>query len=62
MNKKDGNFLMYLDDILTALLRIAEYIGGYDFEQFKKDNRTVDAVIRNFGIIEPSNLKEVEYV
>ena len=31
--------------------RIAEYIKGYDFEHFKKDYKTVDAVIRNFEII-----------
>jgi len=31
--------------------RIADYIGGYNFDDFKKDNKTVDAVIRNFEII-----------
>lgn len=31
--------------------RIAEYIKGYTFAGFKKDNKTVDAVIRNFEII-----------
>ncbi|NOZ47937.1 MAG: DUF86 domain-containing protein [Chlorobi bacterium] len=31
--------------------RIAEYIEGYDFEHFKKDYKTIDAVIRNFEII-----------
>ena len=33
------------------MTRIAEYLEGYTFEQFKKDNKTVDAVIRNFEII-----------
>jgi uncharacterized protein with HEPN domain len=42
---------MYLQDLLLAMTRIAEYLEGYDFEQFKKDNKTVDAVIRNFEII-----------
>jgi uncharacterized protein with HEPN domain len=42
---------MFLDDIQTAMSRIAEYIKGYDFEHFKKDYKTVDAVIRNFEII-----------
>ena len=42
---------MFLDDILLAMNRIAEYIEGYDFEHFKKDYKTVDAVIRNFEII-----------
>ena len=42
---------MFLDDIQLAMNRIAEYIKGYDFEHFKKDYKTVDAVIRNFEII-----------
>ena len=31
--------------------RIQEYISGLDFAHFKKDYKTVDAVIRNFEII-----------
>jgi len=31
--------------------RIAEYIEGFSFVEFKKDYKTVDAVIRNFEII-----------
>ena len=42
---------MYLEDILTAFNRIAEYIEGYTFIDFKRDYKTVDAVIRNFEII-----------
>ena len=34
-----------------AMSRIAEYVQGYDFKRFKKDFKTVDAVIRNFEII-----------
>lgn len=52
---------MYLDDIQTAMGRIAEYIDGYDFDRFKKDYRTVDAVIRNFEVIGEAsrNLDEI---
>lgn len=42
---------MYLEDILLSINRIEEYIDGFDFEKFEKDNKTVDAVIRNFEII-----------
>lgn len=35
----------------TAMSRIAEYIEGYDFAHFKKDYKTVDAVVRNFEVI-----------
>ena len=42
---------MYLEDLLLAMNRIGEYIEGLSFIDFKKDYRTVDAVIRNFEII-----------
>ena len=51
MKKEDRNYLMYLEDIVRSMSRIAEYIEGYTFDQFKKDYKTVDAVIRNFEII-----------
>ncbi|MBK7389941.1 MAG: DUF86 domain-containing protein [Bacteroidia bacterium] len=31
--------------------RVQEYIMGLNFNQFKNDHKTVDAVIRNFEII-----------
>lgn len=51
MKKKDNTYTMYLQDILTSLDRIIQYIQGFRFRQFKQDNKTVDAVIRNFEII-----------
>ena len=42
---------MFLEDMHLAMGRIAEYINGLTFIQFKHDYRTVDAVIRNFEII-----------
>ncbi|MFC2106852.1 DUF86 domain-containing protein [Bacteroidota bacterium] len=42
---------MYLEDILIAISRIEEYIAELSFDKFKKDYKTVDAVIRNFEII-----------
>ena len=48
---------MFLDDIQLAMSRIAEYIKGYDFERFKKDYKTIDAVIRNFEIIGEASKK-----
>lgn len=42
---------MYLTDIQTAMSRIAEYIQNYSFPEFKRDYKTVDAVIRNFEVI-----------
>jgi len=37
--------------------RIADYIEGYNFDDFKKDNKTVDAGIRNFEIIGEASKK-----
>lgn len=42
---------MFLEDLLNAMTLIAEYIEGYSFTEFKRDYKTVDAVIRNFEII-----------
>ena len=42
---------MYLEDIQMAMNRIDEYISGLNFIDFKRDYKTVDAVIRNFEII-----------
>ena len=64
MKKEERNYTMYLQDLLVAMSRIAEYLEGYTFDQFKKDYKTVDAVIRNFEIIGeasknlPSHIKE----
>ncbi len=51
MKKEDRTYRLFLEDIQLAMSRIAEYIDGYDFTSFKKDFKTVDAVIRNFEVI-----------
>lgn len=51
MKKSSRTDTLYLKDIQTSMGRIAEYIEGSDFDTFKKDYKTVDAVIRNFEII-----------
>lgn len=51
MKKENRTYRMYLEDIQLSMNRIAEYIDGLTFAQFKKDYKTVDAVIRNFEII-----------
>ena len=51
MKREDRSYQMYLEDIQFAMERIAEYIGSMAFIEFKRDYKTVDAVIRNFEII-----------
>ena len=56
---------LYLDDIIEAIKKIDEYRECLTFQDFSKDNKTVDAVIRNFEIIGeaakriPSGIKEM---
>jgi len=51
MKEKERTYRMYIDDIIMAINRIFEYTEGYGFIDFKRDYKTVDAVIRNFEII-----------
>jgi len=49
MSKRDS--ALYLQDILTATEKIEEYIQGLSAQEFNKDWKTIDAVIRNLEII-----------
>ena len=40
-----------IEDILDSIVRIQRYIKGMSFDQFSQDEKTIDAVLRNFGII-----------
>lgn len=42
---------MYLRDLHLAMVRIHEYLEGLEYIDFERDNKTIDAVIRNFEII-----------
>jgi len=55
--KKDNRtYTHFLEDIVDSILKIFEYTDSYTFTNFKNDNKTVDAVIRNLEIIgEASN-------
>jgi uncharacterized protein with HEPN domain len=45
------DFRAYLEDVLDAAARIRDYVAGLTLETFRKDPRTVDAVVRNREII-----------
>jgi uncharacterized protein with HEPN domain len=49
MSKRDPSLLV--EDILESANKVLEYTGSLSFEEFLKDNKTSDAVIRNFEII-----------
>jgi uncharacterized protein with HEPN domain len=47
-NRADTDFV---NDIREAIQRITSYLGTLSYEDFMKDNKTQDAVIRNIEII-----------
>ena len=49
MSKRD--ILLLLDDMLQSALKIKRYTKDIDFDSFVADDKTVDAVVRNFEII-----------
>jgi len=42
---------LYLDDVLLALEKIESYTKTMTKEEFMKDEKTIDAVIRNFTVL-----------
>ncbi|MFZ1897304.1 DUF86 domain-containing protein [Methanoregula sp.] len=58
------SYLHFLDDIREATGKIRDYTEGMTYHEFLKDQKTQDAVIRNFEIIGeatknlPDDLKE----
>ncbi|MGF7079567.1 HepT-like ribonuclease domain-containing protein [Mucilaginibacter sp. UYCu711] len=51
MKPSERDPILYLEDIVLSMQRVQEYIAPFDFHGFKRDYKTVDAVIRNFEII-----------
>jgi uncharacterized protein with HEPN domain len=42
---------VFLDDIIEACDKISRYTSGFTAEQFRQDDKTIDAVVRNLEII-----------
>lgn len=49
MSKRDT--ILLLDDMLQSAHKIRRYTQGFDFNSFMSDDKTKDAVVRNFEII-----------
>jgi len=49
MSKRDLLFL--IEDMLEAASKIKTYTKGHTFQSFSEDDKTIDAVVRNFEII-----------
>ncbi len=65
MSERQASLL--LTDIIESIKKIYNYTEGYTLEKFLKDDKTLDAVVRNFEIIGeaanrlPEDIKE-EYL
>ena len=51
MSKQKRDSLVYIQDILDSIEKVEKYAFGLTFEEFKKNNMVIDAIIRNFEII-----------
>ena len=51
MTSISRDYNLYIEDMLTSMQRIEEYIGEMGFREFKMNYLVVDAIIRNFEII-----------
>ncbi len=49
MSERDT--ILLLEDMLESALKIRRYTKDLDFNSFVEDDKTVDAVVRNFEII-----------
>lgn len=60
MSKRD--FILLLEDMHEAASKIQLYTKDYTFENFCDDDKTIDAVVRNFEIIgEAANRLPADY-
>jgi len=51
MFKRERDYMLFIEDILTSIEKIERYTGNVSFEEFCINEMAVDAVIRNFEII-----------
>lgn len=49
MSKREWK--LFIEDILESIELIKNYIKNMGFDDFKRDRKTIDAVVRNFEII-----------
>ncbi|MBI5701150.1 DUF86 domain-containing protein [Candidatus Saganbacteria bacterium] len=42
---------LYLDDILDAISKIEKYVDGAALDEFFRDSKSIDSVIRNFEVM-----------
>ncbi len=53
----EKDYKAYINHILDAIASIQKYTQGMSFDEFAKDEKTMDAVIRNYAIIGEASRK-----
>jgi len=53
---------LFLNDIIESINAIFDYVKGYELEDFKKDRKTYQAVIREFEIIGEATKNIYDYL
>lgn len=51
MSKKKREWKLFIYDMAECIDKIIEYTNNLSFEDFSKDQKTIDAVIRNLEVI-----------
>jgi len=46
MSETERDIMDYIQDILTSIMDVEEFIAGMTYEDFSKDKKTVNAAIR----------------
>ena len=45
------DYRVFLEDILEAITKIRRYTAGLSHDEFSKDEKTIDAIVRNLEVI-----------
>ncbi len=54
---KNRVYLDYVQDIIDSIRDIESFIKGMNFEEFKKDRKTINAVVRSIEVIGEASKK-----
>lgn len=54
---KNRIYLDYVQDILDSIRDIESFVKGMSFEEFKKDRKTINAVVRSVEVIGEASKK-----
>ena len=57
MSDMPRDFKVYLEDILLSIRKINDFTAGSELDELARDEKTLDAVVRNLEIIGEASKK-----